>query len=1008
MKVKTNSNARFKLIAALLILLCILCTCKSTAKNVAEKSQQSVSRTSNSEAIPFMDGVLRGKLKSGLTYYLYENKKPENRAFLTLAVNAGSVLETEDQRGLAHILEHMAFNGTERFPESALVEYLRSLGMRFGADLNAYTSYDETVYRLEVPTENINGVRTVPQKSIDILADWTNAININDSDLDDERNVVMEEYRLRLGASERMRRFLFPRLFEGSMYAQRQPIGLPEVIQNAPTALVKDFYKKWYVPNNMAIIICGDFDSQNLLKQLQKSFDSKYFEVIPSQHALPDSKNKNNKNNKKSAAKQASFIEKQNAATKEFKRNEYYLSDPVRGKRQVEIFSDPELTRTNISLFYKHKWTAPTNDMNLFRREMVDTIIDIIMSERFDEEAQKADTPFINAGSGWTRYVRNSVHWSLSATAKQGLSREAITSILQIKEYALRYGFTDSEIDRAKKTITAYLERAYSEREKQNSDTYVELFTNNFLQDQYASSAQWDLENGKKILPLITNKNLLERYKSYFSFDDIFVFIYGPENEKETIPLAAEIKEILTATTNMTINKKDEGQLSEELLDLVPEPGDIIKESYDTQGEFTNWSLSNGAQVIVKETNIQNDQIVLYATAKGGHASVNKTDNISERLASEMLNASGMGNFNLTDLRKKLSGKQVSFSFNIGPFTRNIQGASNNSDLKTMFEMLYLNFTRPRIEDSAVAVMVDKYKTRLINRKLDPSAVFSDELTKQIYNSHAYFMPLEIADLEKIDTKAALEFVKQCNNPSDWLFVFSGNINSETLKPFVKTYIASLEKQKEFNDWTYIDFKHDSDFLKNGKKETVQKGKEEKVTYFASRTVPRKWNEQDNLVTSVLSEYLDIVMVQEIREKLGGVYTISASTASSLFPPQILGNEKSDGELSLELYFGCDPKRVDELSNAIEHQLKRIADGDIDSETFEKSRLACIKSFEKSLQSNLYISTVFANRKQLFNVPIAEIYKRPDQYKALTTSSMQNIMKLLLAKKPLVVVMIPE
>ncbi|GMO59240.1 MAG: insulinase family protein [Termitinemataceae bacterium] len=921
----------------------------------------------HAQNIPFMDGVLRGKLKNGLTYYIYENKKPQGRAFLTLAVNAGSVLEDEDQRGLAHFLEHMAFNGTARFPESSLVEYLRSLGMRFGADLNAYTSYDETVYGLEVPIETENGVRTVPQKALDILADWMSAINLNDADVEDERKVIMEEWRLRLGAGNRMRKFLFPLLFEGSKYAKREPIGLPLVIENAPTQRIKDFYNKWYVPNNMAIIICGDFDAKKLQKQLQSSFKTK---LIPSM----------------------------NEKRREFLRPKYFLSEPVSGKRQYEVFTDPELTSTSVSIFYKHEWEAPSNDMAMFNRQMLDTVIDIILSERFEDEAEKPETPFISAGAGWIRYLRNSLHYSLAASVKSGNTKEVLASILQMKERILRYGLTDSEIERAKKVIVSHLERAYNEREKQNSDSFVELFKSNFLSNQYVSSAEWDLENARKILSEITKEKLGERFKYFFSTDDIFVFIYGPQSEKDSMPSSKEMEEIFIASSTSVIEQKLEVDLDDKLLTAVPENGTITFESYDNDLKITNWTLSNGARIIVHETKNQNDQIVLVASARGGHASSAANENITARLTDEMLSASGMGDFGLSDLRKKLSGKQVSFSFNIGPFTRNIQAASNNEDLKTMLEMLYLNFTNPRIEQSAVDVLKDKYKTILENRKLSPESVFRDEITKQIYGFHPYFLPLEISDLAKIDIQSALDFTARCNNPSDWLFVFTGNVDTKTLKPFVETYIASIPKTKPFSEWAYLDIK-----TPDNKKEVLKKGKEEKGTFFSIRSVMRKWNENDNLTASVLSEYLDIVMIQQIREKLGGVYTISAGVSSSIFPPNNAG-----GILSAEIYFGCDPNRVDEINAAIEAELKKIADGNIEKETFDKALLAPIKSFSKSLESNLYLATVFANRTQLFDVSIADLYKRPKLYEKITPSDIQAMMKVLLAKKPLSMIMLPE
>ncbi|GMO39249.1 MAG: insulinase family protein [Termitinemataceae bacterium] len=929
-----------------------------------------VAASNDGNAIPFMNGVRHGKLQNGLTYYILENKKPENRAFFSLAVNAGSVLEAENQRGLAHLLEHMAFNGTTRFPESDLVEYLRSLGMRFGADLNAYTSYDETVYELEVPTEIKNGVKTVPQKAIDILDDWTRAIILNEKDVADERLVVMEEYRLRLGAANRLRKFLFPRLFGGSQYAQREPIGLAEVIQNAPVSRLKDFYTKWYVPSNMAIIIVGDFNGGTLEKQLQASFNNSKTSTGILENVDPNP--------------------------------QYFLPDPVSGKRQYEVFVDPELTETSVILFYKHKWEPYKNDIALFKTDTTDMIISIILAERFNEAAQQPQTPFITADSGWIRYVRNSLHWSLDATAKQGRSKDALKSILQTKESVSRYGFTDAEIDRAKKTMLTYFENAYNERAKKNSKEYVQLFVNNFLENQYASSAEWDLKTGKKILPTITNKNLIDRFNYYISPNDLFVFVYAPSSEAATLPTAAEVEKILSASAQSIIEQKVDMTFTDELLDSIPVKGAITEEFYDKKLKLTHWTLSNGAKVIVNETKNKNDQIMLYAAAKGGFTSVSAQDIVSARLTSEMLSASGLGNWTLADLHKKISGKQVSYSFNISPFSRNVQAASNTKDKKTLFEMIYLSFTNPTIQQDAVNVLIDKYKTLLPSRKLNPESYFRDELTKLEYAESPYFMPLEVSDLSRINISRATSFAKKCTNAGDWVFVFTGNVKPKDIRAFTETYIASIPSKDAFNEWAYLDLK-----IAQGVTKNLYKGKEAKSLFYSGRIVKHQWNEKENLTTAVLTEYMDIVMIQEIREKLGGVYSISANTSISMFPPS-QGKDGDFGVIGLDIYFGCDPKRAQELNTAVELQLKKIADGDINKETFEKARLALIKSSEQSMQNNLYLSTVMANRIQIYNAPLEDIYNRAHSIRSITENDMQNIMRLVMAVKPFVVILNPE
>ncbi|MDR2842567.1 MAG: insulinase family protein, partial [Spirochaetaceae bacterium] len=478
----------FFVLAAALVFSMLNCTSLSSKAGMSKLN----------DPIPFMEGVRTGTLKNGLTYYIYENKKPQDRAFLTLAVNAGSVLETEEERGLAHFVEHMAFNGTKRFPESALVEYLRSLGMRFGADLNAYTSFDETVYRLEVPvTSDQDGVRRIPAEAVEIISDWTNAIKFDVKDVDDERNVIMEEYRLRLGASERMWRFLQPRLFEGSKYANREPIGLPGIIQNAPAKTLTGFYKKWYVPQNMAVIFVGDFDGEALEKSLNEYF----------QETAPGA---------------------------DFSRPFYVLPDPVKGKKETAFFIDSEQSGTSIDLLYKHPFQEPENNVERYKTELTDMLIESIMEERFKDETLKADSPFIEGDASLVHLVRGALHYDFSAFIKTDRSKDGLELLLRMKENAQRFGFSNSEISRAKESLISALKNSVTE--KKPSDYFVSLFKDNFLEDQYVSSAIWDLETAQKLLPSIDKKVLQNRFNYYFSYDDVFVLLCAPENGSESLP----------------------------------------------------------------------------------------------------------------------------------------------------------------------------------------------------------------------------------------------------------------------------------------------------------------------------------------------------------------------------------------------------------------------------------------------------------------------------------------
>jgi zinc protease len=403
-----------------------------------------------SDPVPFMQKARQGTLPNGLRYYILENARPENRAFLTLAVNAGSVLENENERGLAHFVEHMAFNGTERFPEAELLEYLRSTGMRFGADANAYTSFDETVYGIEVPVETTGGVKKIPAKALAIIDDWSHAITFTPKDVEEERGVIMEEYRMGLGATDRViRQQMLPMLTKDSRYAVRLPIGLPEIIQTAPAERLKALYQRWYQPDNMAIIFVGDFDGAALEAELATHF---------------------------TAPKPATPTV----------RPEYNLAPPKPATFSTATFTDPEFPYTAAYLYYKLPQKKPANDLAAFRDSIIDNLIGQMMSSRFDDVAAKPDAPYLYAGTGLETFNASSRMRVLVAQAKTGGVEDAIRALLLEKQSIERYGFTDAEISRAKRSLLSSLQQMDSESDRLDSNTYVSLFTEHFLRGESA------------------------------------------------------------------------------------------------------------------------------------------------------------------------------------------------------------------------------------------------------------------------------------------------------------------------------------------------------------------------------------------------------------------------------------------------------------------------------------------------------------------------------------------
>ena len=910
-------------------------------------------------AIPVMENLRQGILSGGLRYYIYENRKPENRAGLTLAVNAGAVLEDDDENGLAHFVEHMAFNGTARFSESEVVDYLRSLGMRFGADVNAYTSADQTVYGIEVPVETDGGgIKRIPDKALDIIEDWTRAITFAPEAVDDERRVIMEEYRLRrFGAAGRRQKILWTELLAGSRYAERDIIGLQEIIETAPAERLKGFYKKWYRPENMALIFVGDFDGKALEESLASHFD------IP-------------------------------ASPGKFVRPEYSLPPPVKNNIKVEIFTDPELPYAQAAFFYKQEYKKNKNNIAEYREALIDGLIDRMLAERFQDAQLNPQSPFVAASADFFSMVRPSSFYAVSLASKPGMIDQALDGILAIKESINRYGFTSTEIERAKQSLLSDTASRAAEKEKSESYFFIIKLTSHYLENTPIPDIDWELGMTEKLLPSISKNAIHKAVKKYFFYNDLFVFISAPE--AENIPSKDSIVQKVKSSERFKIKKPGEAVFDSAVLDRTPPRGGIVEETVSEKTGIVEWKLENGARVLLKSTKNKNDEIEFYAVARGGTAAAALEDSVSANIAQDLLSASGTGPWPRRELVKKLSGKQVSFSFNTNDFTRSMQGWSNTADLKTLFELLYLTFTNTRIDPEVVPVVIDEYKTLLAQQSQNPESVFFDEVKKITYGSNPRFMPLTMDDISKIDADKALAFIKKCLNPADYTFVFTGNTDRETLSALVQTYIASIPAAADFNQWE----QPSPPVKRPGKTDSVLRmGKENKGYVYSGRFIAMPFDENTAMVSNALSEYMDIVLVESIREKLGGTYAIEATVSLSPVPP--------DGELCFEIFFVCDPKRAVELNAAIETELAKIASGSINADTFDKAKKALIKNWEQSMQNNSYLSRTLANYAVIFDIPAEHLFQRPATYEALRPVDMQNLMKQILQSGPVTVIMYP-
>ena len=926
------------------------------------------------DPLPGIAALRSGKLGNGLRYYILENSLPSGRAYLTLAVNAGSVQESEDERGLAHFVEHMAFNGTRRFPGAELVNYLRSLGMRFGPEVNAYTSFEETVYGIETPVEEgADGIKRIPGRALAILDDWTWAVTFNAEDIDKERSIIMEEYRSRLGARERVRRQILPLIFHGSVYADRLPIGLPEVIQNAPAETITGFYKRWYRPDNMAIILVGDFDGEVLEKELAIHFSAP-------------------------------------AAGSPLFREDFELPGPQKGAVTTAVVTDEELPGSTIYLYHKRSPEGKSATLHYYRQSLIDYLIEVMAGFRFEEKVSSGGTPYMAAGAWNSRYGQSSRYYILAANAKANRSGETLEALLLEKERMLRYGFTAAELERAKGALISYLEMIVAEKDRRESERYVNELTAHFLNQEYALDPEWELHAVRQLLPGITAVTINSTVKSYYADDDLLAIITAPLAEAAGLPGEAEIISMVNNSRTAVVEAPKERAAVTGIMGEAIQGGSITAISLDESGAEI-WELSNGMTVILIATGNKNNELDFYALARGGTigavlpAGGAVLDGLgftheeainSAKLAAELQSASGLASLSKPELMDFLSDKQLSLSYWTGAHSRGLRGSSSLKDLPVLFNLLHASFTQPRIDQSGMSMVLDYQRTRLLQEGDNPEIFFTKELARLVSSDHPLYRPLELADLDSVNEKAALAFLTLALNPADYTIVFAGSLGDmESFQKLTEAYLASIPNDSlpRWNSWA------DPGVKRPGKTERIiHKGKEDRCIVYMGYFIPKTWTEIDNAAALAMNDYLDIVLTDEIREKLGGVYSISAGVSFSPAP---------QGELSLEIYFICDPARQEELRGEVKWQLALLSQ-EADEETLTRAKEALVKSFGRGMENNGFVARNLANFSVITNTPPSHLAERPALYSGVTAGQLRSLAAQILAGGPIELVLLPD
>lgn len=852
------------------------------------------------DPLPIDKNVITGKLDNGITYYVRHNSEPKNRAELTLVVNAGSVFEDDDQRGLAHMCEHMAFNGTKNFPKHALIEYLESIGMKFGADLNAYTSFDETVYMIEVPLDSTAYL----DKGLQVIYDWACNVSYEDQEIDNERGVIYEEWRLGRGAQERMMRQTFPTLLYKSKYAKRLPIGDTTVFMHCTYDKLKNFYKDWYRPDLQAVIVVGDFDAQEVANKVKEMFSK-----------IPKRKEK---------------------------RHHEYPDIPNHKETLVKVVTDKEAPNTVVQIFYKHDMKVVKTYAD-YKNTIAEQLFLDMINRRLSEITMKPTTPFAYGMNLYTHFLGKKDAYMSFAISKNDKIKETIKTLLEENERVKQHGFTKTEFERAKKAYMKAMEKTYNERNKINSKRFVSEYQQNFGVTKHpipGIETEYDLT--KKFLPQITLDNVNELINKMITDSNMVVIVQAPEKKDIKVPTEGEVEEIIKTVRTEKLDAYQDNVLNKPLIADKITPGKVVKKTKNKDLETIEWILSNGIKVILKPTDFKDDEIKMKAYSWGGYSLYPLKDNISARYCTEVMNQSGLGEYNNVDLQKYLADKTINLNTYIGRETEGLSGTSSVKDFETMLQLTYLFFTHPRYDKEAYEAYIVRQKSLLENQSADPQNVWRDSIGTTLNQNTPYEKPLTIELLNQIDFKRVNTiFRERFEDPASFTFFFDGNINIKKVKPLIEKYLGGLPADNNGEKYKDLEIRFPNKIIDK----PVVKGKDSKSLVYMIFPGTFTDNLENRIFIQAISDILTDKLLDEIREKEAITYSISANPMYRDFPVQ---------EYAIGIFYSTAPDNVPKVKNKIlkiieDLQAKDITDDDL-IKTIEKIK----RSHETNMRRNSY------------------------------------------------------
>ncbi|PBQ32572.1 peptidase M16 [Sphingobacteriaceae bacterium] len=871
------------------------------------------------DALPLDPTVRTGVLANGMKYYIKYNARPEKRAELRLAVNAGSTMENDDQQGLAHFVEHMAFNGSKNFKKNDLVNYLEGIGTKFGPDLNAYTSFDETVYMLQIPTDN----QEIYKKGFLILEDWAHNLSFDSVEVEKERGVVMEEWRLGQGAFERMSRKYWPVMFKDSRYAERFPIGKPEILKNCKQSLLRDFYQQWYRPDLQAIIVVGDIDLDATEKLVKEQFSK-----------IPASKNP-----KPIQSWQV----------------------PDQKDLRVSVVSDKESPYNVLQMMYFDK-AKKIHSYDDYREHLKRELFNGMISARLNELTKKPNASILYAGAGYYGSVRNKDAYTSFALFPNGKVEEAILTVTLENERVKRYGFTSTEFERRKKQMLTEFEQNYNERDKTESKELVSEFVQLFLETEAAPGIDNEYQYVKTLLPTITLEEVNIQGQQWIrpNGENAMLVLMMTENEKNPIISDESAKTAFSKAEKQTsIGKYEDKVITTPFITSNPSPQRVFKTVDKGQG-ITEWTLGNGARILLKPTNFKADEVLFSAHSWGGTNLYSDKDYRSADASNAVQEQMGFGKFDATALEKYLQDKTASLYAGVGPYNEVLNGRSSKKDIETLLQLVYADFTMARKDSSAFVAWIQQQKGFIQNASADPGKIFGDSVNYIMSGYHPRAKPETEQTVSEVDLDRTFQIYKErFLDPSDFVFTMVGNFSLDSLKPLVEKYIGGISAPIKHEARKDLQMKAP----KGNLTKTFYKGHEPRTSVRLMWNGESPYSRKNRFEARALTNLLNITLRENLREDKGGVYGVGIYAQLEDFPK---------GTYKITCQFSCAPDNTEKLIAAAKEEIENAKKNGCNEINLGKIKETLLKEREVQLKENNfwlgYISSADIYNEQLSDI----------------------------------------